>query len=111
MNVEILEAKVQVMLVHRVLSSNASARRPEDSKFTIHGWQSTFLRQPQLKSLKPSMKLTIDQQADALYLRFDDAPIVDSHEVAPGVVLDYDEDEKVVGVEVLKLSERSSRSR
>ncbi len=47
------------------------------------------------------MKLTIDQRADALYLRLDDAPIVDSHEVAPGVLLDYNEDEKVVGVEVI----------
>ena len=53
------------------------------------------------------MKLHVDQQADALYLRLDDSKIVESTEVAPGVVLDYDEHNRVVGVEILNLSQRS----
>ena len=53
------------------------------------------------------MRLRIDKQADALYLRLDDSDIVESVEVAPGVVLDYNHDEEVVGVEMLRLSERS----
>ena len=54
------------------------------------------------------MKLHIDKEADALYLRLDDSAIVESEEVSPGVVLDYNETNEVVGVEMLYLSKRSS---
>ena len=54
------------------------------------------------------MKLQVDKQADALYLRLDDSDIVESVEVAPGVVLDFNQAEEVVGVEMLHLSKRSS---
>ena len=53
------------------------------------------------------MKLKIDQKADALYLRLDDSKIVHSQEAAPGVVLDFNEKDQVVGVEILYLSKRS----
>ena len=53
------------------------------------------------------MKLQVDKQADALYLRLDDSDIVESVEVAPGVVLDYNKAEEVVGVEMHHLSSRS----
>ena len=35
------------------------------------------------------MKLSVDREADALYLRLDETPIVESEEVSPGVMLDY----------------------
>ena len=54
------------------------------------------------------MKLNVDKEADALYLRLDDSPIVESEEVSPGVMLDYNESKEVVGVEMLHLSKRSS---
>ena len=54
------------------------------------------------------MKLHVDKEADALYLRLDDSAIVESAEVSPGVVLDYNESNEVVGVEMLYLSKRSS---
>jgi len=54
------------------------------------------------------MKLNVDREADALYLRLDDSEIVESEEVSPGVVLDYNESKEVVGVELLHLSKRSS---
>ena len=54
------------------------------------------------------MKLHVDKEADALYLRLDDSAIVESEEVSPGVVLDYNASNEVVGVELLYLSERSS---
>ena len=54
------------------------------------------------------MKLTVDKEADALYLRLDDSLIVESEEVSPGDVLDYNESNEVVGVEMLHLSKRSS---
>lgn len=53
------------------------------------------------------MKLQVDTDADALYLRLDDSEIADSVEVAPGVVLDYNHADDVVGVEMLQLSARS----
>ncbi len=53
------------------------------------------------------MKLDVDSEADALYLRLDDSEIVQSEEVSPGVVLDYNEANEVVGVEMLRLSKRS----
>lgn len=53
------------------------------------------------------MRLQIDKKADALHLRLDDSAIVESVEVVPGVVLDFNEAEEVVGVELLRLSARS----
>ena len=35
------------------------------------------------------MKLHVDKEADALYLRLDDSQIVESEEVSPGIVLDF----------------------
>ncbi|MYK26874.1 MAG: DUF2283 domain-containing protein [Dehalococcoidia bacterium] len=53
------------------------------------------------------MKLDVDSEADALYLRLDDSEIVQSEEVSPGVVLDYNDANEVVGVEMPRLSKRS----
>jgi uncharacterized protein YuzE len=52
------------------------------------------------------MKLKIDLVADALYLTLDDSAAVDSEEVSPGVIVDYNADNKVVGIEMLHLSKR-----
>ena len=55
------------------------------------------------------MKLHVDKEADALYLRLDDSKIIGSEEVSPGVVLDFDQHEQVVGVEILHLSKRTPK--
>lgn len=55
------------------------------------------------------MKLIVDENSDALYLRLDDSEIIESSETAPGVVLDYNDQDQVVGIEILRLSSRSSR--
>ncbi len=55
------------------------------------------------------MKLHMDKKADALYLRLDDSKIIESEEVSPGIVLDFNESKEVVGVEMLHLSKRSSK--
>jgi uncharacterized protein YuzE len=52
------------------------------------------------------MKLTVDEEADALHLQLIDVPVVESEEVAPGVIVDYDDADQVVGIEVLYLSKR-----
>ena len=53
------------------------------------------------------MKLHIDKEAYALYLRLDDSKIIESEEVSPGIVLDFNEQKQVVGIEMLHLSRRS----
>ncbi len=53
------------------------------------------------------MKLRIDKEDDALYFHLDDSAIVDSLEVAPGVVLDFNAAKQVVGIEMLNVSARS----
>jgi len=57
--------------------------------------------------VKGGMKLKVDQKADALYLTLTDAPVGRSEEVSPGIIVDYDEQDRVVGVELLYLSIRS----
>ena len=54
------------------------------------------------------MILKVDRESDALYLRLDESRIVGSEEVTPGVVLDFNEHNEVVGVEILRLSKRIS---
>ena len=52
------------------------------------------------------MKLHYDPEVDALYLRLGDAKIIQSEEVRPGVVLDFDAQDRVVGVEILDVKKR-----
>jgi uncharacterized protein YuzE len=52
------------------------------------------------------MRIKVDKESDALYFRFDESQIVESEEVRPVVILDYDEDGRVVGVELLGISTR-----
>ena len=53
----------------------------------------------------------LDKDADALYLRLDDSKIIESEEIAPGVIVDYARKNAVVGVKVLHLSKRASKSK
>jgi len=55
------------------------------------------------------MKLKIDREADALYLSLDDSPVLESDEISPGIILDYNDQEEIVGIEILNLSKRSPR--
>ena len=52
------------------------------------------------------MKVESDPAADALYVSLVDADVAESDEVRPGVILDYDKDGRLVGVEVLYVSRR-----
>ena len=53
------------------------------------------------------MRLNLDEKADALYLRLDESPIVETAEVSPGMMLDYNAQKQVVGVEILNVSKRT----
>ncbi len=52
------------------------------------------------------MRLKVDKEGDALYFRLDESSIVNSEEVQPGIILDFNAEGKVVGIEMLKLSGR-----
>lgn len=52
------------------------------------------------------MKTRYDSEADALYMRFGDAAILESEEVRPGVIFDFDAEGKIVGIEVLDVSKQ-----
>ncbi|MFO7642738.1 MAG: DUF2283 domain-containing protein [Desulfosarcina sp.] len=54
------------------------------------------------------MKIRIDKENDVLYFRIDEKRIVESEEVQPGVILDYDDENRVVGIEILGISKRIS---
>ncbi len=47
-----------------------------------------------------------DKVADALYIRLRDGKVVESDEVAPGIVVDLNENNEIVGIEILWVSKR-----
>ncbi len=55
------------------------------------------------------MKLKIDHEADALYLTLDEAAAAESEEVSPGIIVDYNKEGTVVGIEMLYLSKRTPK--
>ena len=54
------------------------------------------------------MKLKVDRENDALYFRWDESPVIESEEVQPGVILDFNQEGHAVGVEILALSTRTT---
>lgn len=54
------------------------------------------------------MKIKVDKETDTLYFRLDEDRIVESEEIQPGIIFDYDKDNRVVGVEFLNVSHRAS---
>jgi uncharacterized protein YuzE len=54
------------------------------------------------------VRVRTDEPADALYIRLQESATVESEEVNPGVILDFDEDGRVVGIEILNVRERLS---
>ena len=57
------------------------------------------------------MRVTYDPEVDVLRIVLSDAPIEESDEDKPGVILDYDKDGNVVGLEILEASKRVSNPR
>jgi uncharacterized protein YuzE len=52
------------------------------------------------------MKVRFDEKADARYMRLDDSKILESEEVQPGIVLDFNERNQVVGIEIRGIKDR-----
>lgn len=56
------------------------------------------------------MRLQYDKKNDALYIRFDESPYAESDEIEDGIIFDYDNKKKIVGIEILDASKRLSSS-
>lgn len=52
------------------------------------------------------MKTTYDPQTDTVYIQFQEGEYNMSREVSEGIVLDYTEEGKVMGLEILKVSQK-----
>jgi len=50
------------------------------------------------------MKVSYDSKHDVLYLKFSEAKIVDTVEVAEGILIDYGENGEIVGIEMINAS-------
>jgi uncharacterized protein YuzE len=57
------------------------------------------------------MKLIYDPQTDSLYIEFSERGSAESIEVSEGVVLDYDEDGRLVGMDIEHASKRADLSK
>lgn len=51
------------------------------------------------------MKVHFDERAEALYIRLADDKVLDSEQVQPGVILDFNAAGQVIGMELLKVNE------
>lgn len=56
-------------------------------------------------------KVTYDPEVDVLRMIFSQAAIEESDEDKPGIILDYDKDGNVVGMEILDASKRMENPR
>ena len=52
------------------------------------------------------MKVKYDEEVDVLTIELSDAHVEKSDEDKPGVILDYDKDGNIVGIEILNASKR-----
>ena len=57
------------------------------------------------------MKVTYDPEVDVLRILLSNALIEESDEEKPGVILDYDKDGNIVGLEILDASQRMENPR
>lgn len=57
------------------------------------------------------MKITYDSEVDILRIIFSNAPIEESDEDKPGMIIDYDKDGNIVGLEILDASKRMENPR
>lgn len=55
------------------------------------------------------MKVKYDRNVDILYIQLNDSPIEESDEDRPGMVMDYDVDGMLVGIEIMDASTRMTQ--
>ena len=53
------------------------------------------------------MNIKFDKEADAIYLKLSDNKIAESDQEKPGIIIDYDAEGNIVGIELLEASKRT----
>lgn len=56
------------------------------------------------------MKIEYDREVDALYIRIQEKYVAQTQEIAEGINVDFDEDGKVIGFEILDGTDRYSQA-
>lgn len=56
------------------------------------------------------MKIEYSKKVDALYVYFREKFVSSSREVEEGIVLDFDENNQIIGIEILDASERFGKA-
>jgi uncharacterized protein YuzE len=54
------------------------------------------------------MRVELDKENQSAYFQVNKTAVVESEEVAPGIVYDYDKNNVVVGIEILNLSHKTA---
>jgi len=52
------------------------------------------------------MRVKVDMESDALYFRFSEDEIEESEEISSEIIIDYNKNGEVIGVEILGIKDR-----
>jgi len=52
------------------------------------------------------MRIEFDQEADALYVQIHEDYVAHVKEIEEGVIVDFDRDRKIIGIEILDVTKR-----
>lgn len=66
---------------------------------------------PRIFDNEENMKIIYDPEVDVLRILFSNVSIEESDEDKPGVIIDYDKDGNIVGLEILDASKRVENPR
>jgi uncharacterized protein YuzE len=53
---------------------------------------------------EPKVTVRFDEEADAIYIQLGNARIIESEEIQPDIIFDFDDQNHVVGIEILSVS-------
>ena len=51
------------------------------------------------------MRVRYDEEVDVLYIRLKETPYYESDEIKKGIIIDYDKDGNVIGIEMMNATE------
>ena len=55
------------------------------------------------------MKFSYDKKIDALYIRFNEKPIIESDQVSDNIIIDYDKNGRIIALEILDASKKMAK--
>ena len=52
------------------------------------------------------MRVKVDMESDTLYFRLSEDEVTESEEITPGIIIDYNKEGKIIGIEILGIKNR-----